>query len=311
MPLAFGHGDSMHRPGEPVADSGGDAVGATSPRTRRRPEKAPRASADGRVRVLISRRHMWLVVVVVGVALLVLTREVCLLTGNPHLWPAYLLVGALILPATVVSFVDGMSTTFVVAPVYLIVIAAVGGVLGVVLAGLGEFGMQSVDGELPRIAVALVEEASKLIIPLVALLFVRRDAANGLVVGMASGGGFAVVETLGYTGAAMVHAGTTLSAVDQTLWERGIFSPTTHIAWTGLASCALGYAVERRRSLIAMLGFVGAFGLAVLLHTLWDASSTGAYFVLSAVSVGAVCGIVCLLGVFNADHEPPSIDRDR
>lgn len=262
-------------------------------------------SANGRSRILNSRRLMWLVVLIVGVALLVLTRQVCLITGNPHLWPAYLLVGALILPATVVSFVDGMSTTFVVAPVYLIVIAAVGGVLGVMLAGLGEFGLQSVLGELPRIAVALVEEASKLIIPLAALLLVRRDAANGLIIGMASGGGFAVVETLGYTGAAMVHAGTTLSDVDQMLWERGIFSPATHIAWTGLASCALGCAFERRWSLIAILGFIGAFGLAVVLHTLWDASSTGGYVVLSAVSIGAICGIVYLPGVLNADHEPP------
>jgi protease PrsW len=255
--------------------------------------------------MLSSRRYMWLVVVIVGAVLLVLTRQVCLITGNPHLWPAYLLVGALILPATVVSFVDGMSTTFGVAPVYLIVIATVGGVLGVTLAGLGEFGLQSVFGELPRIAVALVEEASKLIVPLVALLLVRRDAANGLIIGMASGGGFAVVETLGYSGAAMVHAGTTLADVDEILWERGIFSPATHIAWTGLASCALGYALERRWSLVAILGFAGAFGLAVLLHTLWDASGTAGYIALSAVSIGAICGIAYLMGVRNADHEPP------
>ena len=305
MSPAFGPGESMHHPGEPVPDIGGDATGATSTRTPHRPESARASHANRSVRILTSRRHMWLVVFVVGVALLVLTRQVCLVTGNPHLWPAYLLVGALILPATVVSFVDGMSTTFVVAPVYLIVIAAVGGVLGVVLAGLCEFGLQTVFGELPRIAVALIEEASKVIIPLVALLLVRRDAANGLMIGMASGGGFAVVETLGYTGAAMVRAGTTLSDVDEMLWERGIFSPATHIAWTGLASCALGFAFERRWSLIAILGFLGAFSLAVLLHTLWDASSTGGYVVLSAVSVAIICGIVCLLGAFKADHEPP------
>lgn len=273
--------------------------------------RAPVSCAHVRLRIPSSRRHMWLVVLIVGVALLVLTRQACLLTGNPHLWPAYLLVGALILPATVVSFVDGMSTTFMVAPVHLIVIATVGGVLGVVLAGLGEFGLQNVYGELPRIAVAVVEEASKLIIPLVALLLVRRDAANGLIIGMASGGGFAVVETLGYTGAAFVHAGTTLSEVDNLLWERAIFTPATHIAWTGLATCALGFAFERRWSLIAISGFVGAFGFAVLLHTLWDASNTGGYLILSAVSIGAICGVAYLLGVPNAGHESQSPDRDR
>jgi len=67
----------------------------------------------------------------------------------------------------------------------------------------------------------------------------------------------------------------------------------------------LGFAFERRWSLIAILGFLGAFGLAVLLHTLWDASSTGGYVVLSAVSVAMICGIVCLLGAFKGDHEPP------
>ncbi|WP_395728674.1 PrsW family glutamic-type intramembrane protease [Nakamurella sp.] len=261
------------------------------------------------VRIPISRRYMWLVVLIVGAALFVVTRLTCQITGNPHLWPAYLFVGALIVPATVVSLADGMSADSDVGPVYLVVIATVGGVVGVVLAGLGEYGLQVAYGELPRIAIAVIEEASKLIIPLVALLLVRRDAANGLIIGMAAGGGFAVIETLGYSGAAIVHAGNTLSDVDDILWERGLFAPATHIAWTGLAGCALGYAFQRRWSLAAILVFLGAFGSAVLLHSLWDSSNTGGYLLLSALSVFGVCALAYFLGVRGVNHDPTSPDR--
>lgn len=106
------------------------------------------------------------------------------------MWPAYLFLGALIVPATVVSLADGMSAGFDVEPVYLIVIATVGGVVGVALAGTGEYGLQVAYGGLPRIAIAVIEEGCKLTIPLGALLLVRRDAANGLIIRMAAGGGF-------------------------------------------------------------------------------------------------------------------------
>lgn len=252
------------------------------------------------VRIPISRRYMWLGVLTVGVALFVLTRLACQITGNPHLWPAYLFVGALILPATVVSFTDGMSAEFDVQPVHLIVIATVGGVVGVVLAGLGEYGFQVVSGELSRIAIAMIEEGCKLVVPFAALLLVRRNAANGLIIGMAAGGGFAVIETLGYSAAAIVHAGSTLSDVDDILWDRGLFAPATHIAWTGLAGCALGYAVQRRWSMAAIVVFLGAFASVVLIHSLWDSSNTGGYLVLSVLSLSAMWCVASVVGVRGA-----------
>lgn len=263
------------------------------------------------VRGLTSRRHLWLVVLIVGAGLLVLARQACVITGNPHLWPAYLFVGALILPATVLVLVDGMSAVFTVAPVSLTVIATVGGVLGVTLSGLGEYGIQAAFGQLTEVAVALVEESSKLIVPAVALLLVRRTAANGLIIGMAAGGGFAVIETLGYAGAAFVRPGTSLSEIDGLLWERGLFAPATHIAWTGLAGCALGFTMLRRWSAIAVLAVVGAFASAVLLHLAWDRSSSGAYVLLSALSLGGMCAVAFLLGVPRADREPESPPPER
>jgi len=252
---------------------------------------------------------MWLVVLIVGACLLILARQACVITGNPHLWPAYLFVGAVLLPATVLALVDGLSVRFTVAPVHLIAIATVGGVLGVALAGLDEYGIQVAFGQLTKVAVAIVEETSKLIVPMVALLLVRRNAANGLIIGMAAGGGFAVIETLGYAGAAFVQPGTTLSHIDGMLWERGVFAPATHIAWTGLAGCALGFAVQRRWSSIAVLAVAGAYATAVLLHILWDSSSSGGYVLLSAVSVGAMCVVAYLLVVLPAGQDMDSAGR--
>jgi protease PrsW len=49
----------------------------------------------------------------------------------------------------------------------------IGGVLGVVIAGLGEADALRDLGALPTLVIGLIEEAAKLIVPLAVLLFTR------------------------------------------------------------------------------------------------------------------------------------------
>ena len=81
------------------------------------------------------------------------------------------------------------------------------------------------------IGVGLIEEASKLIVPAAILLLVRRyrTAADGLLLGVAAGAGFAAMETMGYAFTTLVTSRGSItdtvaeprgSAFSSALWSR-------------------------------------------------------------------------------------------
>jgi RsiW-degrading membrane proteinase PrsW (M82 family) len=101
-----------------------------------------------------------------------------------------ILLGAAVVPASFVTFVYGRRLRYGVGAGTLLLIAVLGGVLGTVVAGVLEYKTLITLGTLPMVAVALTEEASKLIVPLAVLALRRyRSVADGLLVGVASGAG--------------------------------------------------------------------------------------------------------------------------
>ena len=66
-------------------------------------------------------------------------------------------------------------------------------------------------------AVGLIEEAAKLIVPLALVLVLRRERhpADGLLIGVASGAGFAVLETMGYAFVVLIQSQGDVAAVDR------------------------------------------------------------------------------------------------
>ena len=81
-------------------------------------------------------------------------------------------------------------------------------------------------GTLPMIAVGLIEETAKLMLPALLLLLGRyRRPADGLLIGVASGAGFAVLETMGYGFVVLIISHGNLSAVDGVLMTRGTAQP--------------------------------------------------------------------------------------
>ncbi|MCW2526594.1 MAG: hypothetical protein JWM76_1454 [Pseudonocardiales bacterium] len=233
----------------------------------------------------------WLIVLAAGVGLFELLRHTLIATENPNLVPSLILVGALVVPASFVTFVYGRALAFDVTGGVLATIAVTGGLIGIIVAGTLEYDTLHKLGTLPMIGVGLIEETAKLVVPAAILLFSRRyrSRPDGLLIGVASGAGFAALETMGYAFVELVSSKGSIHAVDGVLVLRGLLSPAAHMAWTGLAAAALWAAADSRWSRQATTRFLGTFAFAVALHTAWDSiGTTVGYVIIAAIGLGAL-----------------------
>ncbi len=154
------------------------------------------------------------------------------------------------------------------------------------------------------IMVGLIEESAKLVVPVIILLFARRrDPAAGVIIGVASGMGFATLETMGYGFSALLQS-RSLADLDQTLLLRGLLSPAGHVAWTGVTTAALWRIPTAPRRVRAFGLFVITFAASVALHALWDGS--GLWWVRTVVGVVSFAG---LLVVVHRSRTPGSASR--
>ncbi|GAA2182421.1 PrsW family intramembrane metalloprotease [Brooklawnia cerclae] len=255
---------------------------------------APVAFADERS---WPRRLLWLLVLVGGVVAYVVVLFALVQTENLNLFPALLLIGSVTVPAATLVFAEdgGAAPT---APVGIVVFAAiVGGVIGILAASILEYDTLRGLGSVPMIFVGLIEEAAKLIVPLALYLLWRpRDPRGGIVIGVASGMGFAALETMGYGFQALLSA-RSLAAVDDTLLLRALLSPACHIAWTGMSVAMLWRIRTSPNKGRAVLAFVATFLAAAILHALWDASTS-----IAVHGVIAIIGVVVLLTFIRRAH---------
>jgi RsiW-degrading membrane proteinase PrsW (M82 family) len=218
-----------------------------------------------------------------GVALFAAEQQALLLTDNTNLLPSLLLFGTLLVPVPFVVWLDGRAPHFTMSMSGLLVCGLLGGALGSVAASILETSTaHRYGGTLPTLAIGLIEETAKLMVPAIALIVTRDHTtpADGLLVGVAVGAGFAVLETLGYGFVTLLATGGDVPATVGVLLLRGVLSPAAHIAWTGLASAALWRAHARHWRPSAVLLAAGTFALVVLLHAAWDAFPAWPTFVL-------------------------------
>jgi hypothetical protein len=201
------------------------------PSGQRTPSHRPGAEWRGR-----ARRWAWLAVLLIGVALYELCRRAVLATRDPLLLPTLILIGAAVVPVSFVVFVSGRRLVFGVGGAVVGLTALLGGVLAVLTAGTLEYATLRALGAPSLLAVGLIEELAKLLVPAAVLLLSRgvRHPADGLLLGVAAGAGFAVAETMGYAFVALVRSGGDLSVVNTVLVDRGVLSPPR--TWRGPAS---------------------------------------------------------------------------
>ncbi|MGI8459336.1 MAG: PrsW family intramembrane metalloprotease [Propionibacteriaceae bacterium] len=215
-------------------------------------------------------RMSWLAVLVIGVAAYLLVLRTLVATDNPNFVPSLILLGSIVVPSTVLVYAATGGRRIVVSAGLLAITAILGGVLGTVAAGTLEYDTLRRLGAVPMIMIGLIEEASKLVVPIIVLVVLRRrDRRAGVIIGVASGMGFATLETMGYGFTALLRQRSVV-AVEETLLLRALLSPAGHVAWTGLTVAALWAIPGSRTKGKAVLRAVGTFVVAVLLHAAWD-----------------------------------------
>jgi RsiW-degrading membrane proteinase PrsW (M82 family) len=233
----------------------------------------------------MGRKLGWLAVLVVGLALFALVYQTLIQTQNLNYVPAMILLGAAVMPATFVTYVASRDGRWRVPASVVAGTALFGGVLGTVVAGRLEYDTLRALGTVPVIAVGLAEEGAKLLVPIMMVFLLPRlpayrqrlggrpalDPADGVIIGVAVGMGFAVLETMGYAFVAIVtHGG--IGGVEELLFIRGLLSPVGHAAWTGLTSAALWrWAAGERHG---ARNFILLFLLAAALHATWDGAGS-------------------------------------
>ena len=239
-------------------------------------------------------RFAWLLALVLGVLAYVATFVLMLLTGNPMMVPTVLLVGAAAIPLTVLLLAQSSRIGPLVPTRIVLVTAALGGLFAICAAGLEESIAGLLFGRASILLVGIIEESAKLVVPLLVLALAHRvTRGGGIVIGIAAGTGFAVLETMGYGFAALPARNGGLGALDATLILRGILVPAGHVAWTGAICAALWYLVETSHKVRGVIALVAAYAGAIILHTAWDATASGAlHLLIGVISVGALLWLI-------------------
>jgi RsiW-degrading membrane proteinase PrsW (M82 family) len=256
-------------------------------------------------------RWAWLGVLIVGAGLYLLVLQTLVDTQNPNFVPSLILLGATVVPAAFLTFAQARTGRWQVPAAVLGIAAFFGGVIGVVVAGRLEYDALRDLGTLPMVFVAVIEESAKLIIPAVLLTLVvvrrtRRQPSDGLVIGVASGMGFAALETMGYAFTALLSSKGSIGDVEQTLFVRGLMAPAGHTAWTGL-TCGALWALAAAPGLRRLLAFAATFAGAVALHTAWDSfGGIIAFTILAVLSLGWLMVELRRYRTFGPHPEPVS-----
>ncbi len=218
----------------------------------------------------------WLLVLVVGL-LLFFGAVQAGKAGNPGLFPAVVLLGAFVVPTAFVTYVGEYERRLdrgrhpTISPRSILWSSLVGGLIGVVIAGVLEYEALRRLGTLQLFGVGFIEESAKLILPLAIFLRGRyKSEVDGLLFGVASGMGFAALETVGYGFTAYLQSRGNIDVVQQVLLVRGLLSPAGRAAWTGLVCAVLWRERQRKGYGVLNLAVGGVFILAVVLHALWN-----------------------------------------
>lgn len=210
------------------------------------------------------RRRSWWRILVVGAVLYFAAMRLLAASGNVHLAPIAILVGAFLVPVAYVTYLYESDALYDLPASTVALAFLSGGLIGVLAAQVIEARLLALP--LGVVGVALSEELGK---PLGALWFARRipsgDGRHGFLLGAAAGMGFAAFETMGHAFRFLLESGGDLGLLGQVLLTRALLSPLAHATWTALV-VGVFFREERRLSWPVGLAFLGA----VLLHAAWN-----------------------------------------
>ena len=223
----------------------------------------------------------------------VITEQALRITSNPNYFPTVILLGAFVVPVTFITYFYEHVRDRDISQPLLAITFLVGGMLGLAAAGLIEYGTLQNMSIIGLFGVGLIEESAKLIFPIAMYIGWRYiHEADGLLFGIASGMGFAALETMGYAMVALLQSGGNVVALEQVLFLRGLLSPAGHAAWTGFVCAILWYERGKKGHVAIDLPVIGAFILAVLLHSMWNISASLGRLLPSASTIAMVSSFI-------------------
>jgi RsiW-degrading membrane proteinase PrsW (M82 family) len=233
-------------------------------------------------------RWLWLKILISGLIMFFLIEYALKTTGNINYVPSLLLVGTFTIPLSFMVLLYSRNKAPGVSVISLLSCMLWGGILGTVLAGSLEFNTVIRLGTLPTIAIGVIEEGAKLVIPAILIIRHRKHSElDSIVIGAAAGAGFAAFESMGYGLVALLVSGGNLTDTTQLLLLRGLMAPAAHIAWTALVADALWRFMHRAQS-HAVRHFMTTFFGVVLLHAVWDSETPlgqAGYVILGLISL--------------------------
>ena len=251
----------------------------------------------------------WFQVFGVGLVLFFSAEQALKFTSNLNLIPTVILLGAFVIPVAFVAYffsaehsMDRFTHKEVSLPL-VIVSFFIGGAIGVMAAGIVEYETLKTLSVASLFGVAAIEETAKLIVPVAIFIYsTYRSRADGLLFGVASGMGFAALETMGYGLVALIQSQGNVGVLEEVLLIRGMLSPVGHAAWTGIV-CAVLWGSREKTGKSFSYNVALAFVLAIVLHALWDiagTSSNTAVTYVSYVIIGAVSLFVLIMQLIRA-----------
>ncbi|HEY3360913.1 MAG TPA: PrsW family intramembrane metalloprotease [Methanosarcina sp.] len=216
------------------------------------------------------RRNAWLKVLTTAAFFYVLLLMALLLTKNSNLFPTLVMVGSFMVPVAYVAFIyERRHLSRLTMPTVSLAFLY-GGLLGILAASLLEpfFIRQSNLGAILRIG--LIEEFAKILGVLVIARHRRHDSEmDGLILGAASGMGFAALESNGYAFTALLASHGSISATVGVTLLRGLLSPLGHGTWTAILASVL-FRESKSCNFRINLQVISAYLLVSILHAMWD-----------------------------------------
>ncbi len=212
-------------------------------------------------------------------------------TGNPNLFPTVVMVGNFIVPAAYVAFIYERRRLSGITMGTTVLAFLWGGLLGVFAASLLEPLVQGMTLGSAFI-LAGIEELAKILGVLIIARRRRHDSEmDGLILGTASGMGFAALESMGYAFTAFMASQGSLSATVGITLFRGALSPVGHGTWTALLVSVM--AREGSAKHFRVNGpVIGALVLVTVLHGLWNILPSFAAVLLNSALMGVAAQLV-------------------
>ncbi|MGV8981445.1 PrsW family intramembrane metalloprotease [Clostridium sp.] len=220
------------------------------------------------------KRYKWWRLLITGLIIYIVGLEVLVLTQNPNLFPAIVMLGNFLIPVTYVAFLYQKRTLSNVSMPMTLAGFFYGGFLGVFAAAMLEPIFIHNLSFSTTMFVGIIEEFAKIVGVLIIFRNRNHDLQlDGLIIGAAAGMGFAALESSGYAFTTFLKSGGSVSSTVYITLLRGILSPLGHGTWTAiLAAVLLRESAPRKFTLNSRV--FGAFVTVVVLHGLWNGISS-------------------------------------